>query len=78
MGWGYDATKIKIPYFMAAGTGTSDDNGKSIDNPDELAGICPLEALKFNYNKISDEVVKLRARATGAEHGEMLNRSDAI
>ncbi len=76
MGWGYDATKIKIPYFMAAGTGTSDDNGKSIDNPDELAGICPLEALKFNYNKISDEVVKLRARAKGAEHGEMLNRSD--
>ena len=61
---------------MAAGTGTSDDNGKSIDNPDELAGICPLEALKFNYNKISDEVVKLRARAKGAEHGEMLNRSD--
>lgn len=52
MGWGYDATKIKIPYFMAAGTGTSDDNGKSIDNPDELAGICPLEALKFNYNKL--------------------------
>lgn len=76
MGWGYDAAKIKIPYFMAAGTGTSDDNGKSIDNPDELAGICPLEALKFCYNNMSADAVKLRARATGAEHEEMLERTD--
>lgn len=76
MGWGYDAAKIKIPYFMVAGTGTSDDNGKSINNPDELAGICPLEALKFCYNNMFANAVKLRARATGAEHEEMLNRSD--
>lgn len=76
MGWGYDATKIKIPYFMTAGTGNSDDNGKSIDNPEELAGICPLEALEFCYDNITDDIVKLRARATGAEHEEMLERTD--
>lgn len=76
MGWGYDAAKIKIPYFMTAGTGTSDDNGKSIDNPEELAGICPLESLKFCYNNMSADTVKLRARATGAEHEEMLERTD--
>ena len=27
MGWEYDASKITIPYFMAAGTGKSDDSG---------------------------------------------------
>ncbi len=28
MGWEYDASKIKILYFMTAGTGKSDDSGK--------------------------------------------------
>ena len=32
MGWEYDASKITIPYFMAAGTGKSDDSG---DDPEK-------------------------------------------
>ena len=76
MGWGYEAEKINIPYCMTAGTGQSDDNGKSIDSNEEMAGVCPLEALKRIYGEIDDSVFKVRARATGAEHGEVQMRTD--
>ncbi len=76
MNWEYDITKLNIPYFMVAGTGSSDDNGKSIDSTEEMAGVCPLEALKFCYNNMSADAIKLRARAKGAEHQDMLERSD--
>ena len=74
MGWEYDASKITIPYFMAAGTGKSDDSGK--DPEKSYGGVSPLSAQIANYNSISDDVPKVRARAVGAEHEQMLARSD--
>lgn len=75
MGWKYDISKIKIPYFMAAGTGATDDKGVA-DITKEYAGVAPLASLIENYETISDDVFKVRARATGAEHEDMLARSD--
>ncbi len=75
MGWEYDASKISIPYFMTAGTGSSDDSG--VENIyQKFGGVCPLEALKDIYNAMSQDVTKIRARATGAEHEDMLKRPD--
>ena len=59
---------------MAAGTGKSDDSGK--DPETSYGGVSPLSAQIANYNSISDEVQKVRARAVGAEHEQMLMRSD--
>ena len=74
MGWEYDVSKVTIPYFMAAGTGKSDDSGN--DPETSYGGVSPLSAQIANYNSISDEVQKVRARAVGAEHEQMLMRSD--
>ena len=74
MGWEYDVSNIIIPYFMAAGTGKSDDSGN--DPEKGYGGVSPLSAQIANYNCISDEVQKVRARAVGAEHEQMLMRSD--
>ena len=76
MGWGYDISKINIPYFMTAGTGNTDDNGGSIHDDKNLAGIAPLASLVENYNGITADVFKLRARVTGAEHQDMLHLTD--
>ena len=75
MGWEYDASKISIPYFMTAGTGSSDDSGVE-DIYQKFGGVCPLEALKDIYSTMSQDVTKIRARATGAEHEDMLKRPD--
>ena len=75
MGWNYDVSKIRIPYFMVAGTGATDDKGVA-DITKEFAGVAPLASLVENYETISDDVPKVRARATGAEHEDMLARSD--
>ena len=75
MGWKYDVSKIRIPYFMAAGTGATDDRGVA-DLTREYAGVAPLATLVGNYETISDDVLKVRARAADAEHEDMLARSD--
>ena len=75
MGWEYDASKIKIPYFMAAGTGKTDDSGVE-DIYKEFGGVCPLEALKDIYSTMSNDVIKIRARIKGAEHEDMLTLTD--
>lgn len=74
MGWEYDVSKVAIPYFMAAGTGKSDDSGN--DPETSFGGVSPLSAMIANYDSITDEVPKVRARAVGAEHEQMLMRSD--
>ncbi len=75
MGWHYDVSKVQIPYFMAAGTGKSDDKGVN-DPSKEYAGVAPLSSLIESYNSISDDYFKVRGRATDAEHEDMLARSD--
>lgn len=57
MGWRYDVSKINIPYFMAAGTGETDDKGVA-DGTKEYAGVAPLASLVENYETIRDDVVK--------------------
>ena len=74
MGWEYDVSKVTIPYFMTAGTGKSDDSGN--DPEKGYGGVSPLSALITNYDSIADDVPKVRARAVGAEHEQMLMRSD--
>lgn len=74
-GWHYDVTKIHIPYFMTAGTGKSDDKGVK-DPTKEYGGVSPLSALIENYEQVPEDVMKIRARAAGAEHEEMLMRTD--
>lgn len=75
MGWNYDTSKITIPYFMTAGTGKSDDAGN--DPNKEFGGVAPLSSLIENYNKISDNVFKIRARSVGTEHEDMLVKTDS-
>jgi len=78
MGWGYDVSKISIPYFMTAGTGASDDVGNSeIHNNEVFAGVAPLASLVENYNMISNDVFKVKARVSGAEHGDMQIKTDS-
>ena len=74
MGWEYDTSKITVPYFMCAGTGKSDDSGS--DPEKGFGGVSPLSALIENYSRITDSVMKIRGRAVGAEHEQMLARSD--
>lgn len=74
MGWEYDMAKVTVPYFMCAGTGKSDDSGS--DPEKSFGGVSPLSALVENYSKITDSVTKIRGRAVGAEHEQMLARSD--
>ena len=75
MGWEYDSSKISIPYFMTAATGASDDLGVADINT-EFGGVAPLSSLVEIYNSMTDDVLKIRARVTGAEHGEMQVRTD--
>lgn len=75
MGWNYDTSKIKISYFMTAGTGKSDDSGK--DYSKEFGGVAPLSSLIENYDKITDNVFKIRARSVGTEHEDMLVQTDS-
>ena len=75
MGWEYDMSKVNIPYFMTAGTGESDDRNVE-DIVNEFGGVAPLSSLKENYNTMSNDIFKVRARAVGAEHQDMLNRTD--
>lgn len=79
MGWGYDVSKINIPFFMTAGTGSSDDAGNSDIHSNEVKefpGVAPLASLVENYDRITADVFKIRARITGAEHEQMLQKTD--
>ncbi|MCR5185522.1 MAG: hypothetical protein K6D97_00180 [Clostridia bacterium] len=75
MGWEYDVTKVNIPYFMTSETGTSDNTGVA-DIENKYGGVSPLKAVIQNYNQIPESTSKIRARVTGAEHGDMLDRTD--
>jgi len=67
---GYDASKVSIPWFMAAAAGKSDDTGAT-DAATDWLGVAPLSSLIDNYNAMPDSVFKLRARVAGAEHAEI-------
>jgi hypothetical protein len=75
LGWEYDISRLGIPYFMTAGTGSSDDAGVK-DPSKEFGGVSPLSGLVENYDAMTDDVLKIRARVVGAEHDEMLTLTD--
>ncbi len=75
MGWEYNIAKVNIPYFMTAGTGSSDDTGVK-DTSREFGGVAPLSSLVKNYDGISSNVFKVRARVVGAEHWQMMTLTD--
>ena len=70
--WIYDTSKITVPCFMTAGTGDTDSG----NDEEDITGACPYVSLMDNYDAISQDVIKIRARAVGAEHNEMLTRCD--
>ncbi|MBY9086009.1 alpha/beta hydrolase, partial [Paenibacillus sp. HN-1] len=63
--WSYDATKIKIPYFMVAGTGKFDSET-----------IAPLASLNENFGNLNDGIPAVMARRRNVDHGEMLAYAD--
>jgi Predicted dienelactone hydrolase len=63
--WPYDVKNISIPYFMCASTGKFDSET-----------IAPESSLETNYNNIKT-ALKIRARRTGIDHGQMLAYADA-
>ena len=75
LGWEYYYDNIKIPYFMTASTGNSDDRGIKI-NSDEFAGVAPLESLELIYNNLPENILKVRARVSNSEHEDMLIKTD--
>ena len=74
--WEYDISKVKVPTFLTAGTGTFDAGtaeSKDIVNDDKngiAQGICPLWSLKENFSLLPDSIDKVYARKTGVDHGD--------
>jgi pimeloyl-ACP methyl ester carboxylesterase len=75
MGWHYDASQVSVPWLMVAGTGASDDAGVE-DPTKEFGGVAPLSSLIEDYDTVDPSLPRVRARAVGAEHEDMLVRSD--
>lgn len=75
MGWHYDASLVSVPWLMVAGTGASDDAGVA-DPTEEFGGVAPLSSLVEDYDAVDSSLPRVRARAVGAEHEDMLARSD--
>ncbi|MGN0504931.1 MAG: hypothetical protein ACI4FZ_00095 [Lachnospiraceae bacterium] len=63
--WSYDLSKVTIPFAMVAGTGKSDA---------ELV-ITP-EGMQQMYEHLTNAPLKVMARKTDREHGEMLYEAD--
>ncbi|MGN0823807.1 MAG: alpha/beta hydrolase [Candidatus Coproplasma sp.] len=74
LNWPYDVSKIKIPYFMTAGT-LKTDAGDGVEDSSNV-GIAPLFSLQENFAAIDDSVAKIMARRVNADHGDMLAQAD--
>ncbi|SEJ95552.1 Alpha/beta hydrolase family protein [Paenibacillus polymyxa] len=74
--WSYDVSKIKIPYFMVAGTGDFDAGTAEDITATEGQGITPLWSLNTNYSNIPDTVTKVMARRVNTDHSDMVNHAD--
>ena len=63
--WEYDPSLISVPVFLVSSTGNSDEN--LVVSGTQLQEI---------YNAIPDNVTKVMARRTNADHGDMLSFAD--
>ncbi|WP_037288128.1 alpha/beta hydrolase family protein [Saccharibacillus sacchari] len=68
--WSYDLSKINIPTFLTAGTGSFDAGTADNITLTEGQGITPLWALQANYAALPDSVEKMIARKKGIDHGD--------
>lgn len=82
-GWEYDLTKINIPVFMTAGTGTFDAGSATTkeqvndDSKGIAQGITPLWSLEENYSLLPDRINKIYARKKNTDHGDSYKQFDA-
>lgn len=82
-GWEYDVSKINVPVFLTAGTGTFDaGTALSADTESDekagiMQGICPLWSLEENFNLLPDNIDKVYVRKTGVDHGDSYLQFDA-
>ena len=81
-GWEYDISKVNIPAFLTAGTGTWDAGtatSKEQVNDDSKGiaqGICPLWSLKENYDLLPETTSKVIARKKNVDHGDSHLQTD--
>ena len=81
-GWEYDISKVNIPVFLAAGTGTWDAGNATSkeqvnDDKNGIAqGICPLWSLKENYDLLPETISKVIARKKNVDHGDSHLQTD--
>lgn len=75
-GWEYDISKVNIPVFLTAGTGSWDAGSatnKEQVNDDKKGiaqGICPLWSLQENYDLLPETIDKVIARKKNTDHGD--------
>lgn len=74
LGWHFDIEKVKIPYFMVAGT-LAADAGNTEEDPN-VVGIAPLWSLQQNFDAIDSDITKVLARRVNTDHGDMLPKAD--
>ncbi|WFR60946.1 alpha/beta hydrolase [Paenibacillus amylolyticus] len=74
--WSYDVSKVHIPSFMVAGTGSFDAGTAEDIMATEGQGIAPLWSLQKNYEDIPDTVTKIMARRINTDHSDMLTHAD--
>lgn len=74
--WSYDVSKVNIPYFMVAGTGSFDAGTAEDITATAGQGIAPIWSLQKNYSNIPDTVTKVMARRVNTDHGDMLTHAD--
>lgn len=81
-GWEYDISKVNIPTFLTAGTGSWDAGNatsKEQDTNDKksiVQGICPLWSLQENYSLLPETVDKVIARKKNVDHGDSYKQFD--
>lgn len=81
-GWGYDISRVNIPTFLTAGTGSWDAGNATSkvqvtdDKNGVVQGICPLWSLQENYNLLPETVDKVIARKKNADHGDSYKQFD--
>ena len=80
--WIYDISKVNVPVFMTAGTGSWDSGtatSKEQVNDDSKGiaqGITPLWSLEENYSLLSADVDKIYARKKNTDHGDSYKQFD--
>lgn len=82
-GWEYDISKVTVPTFLTAGTGTFDAgtatsaSQESDEKAGIMQGICPLWSLEENFNLLPETVDKAYARKIGVDHGDSYLQFDS-